>query len=107
MVSGDPHVKVQSKGQPAVCFDILDVDQTILNLLSDPKTGLEVNGQIFNEGHGTTRLERIFIKSPMGVQLEIRSDFVELSFGDKIMNTAGFKEETEMGLDDMHAEILP
>jgi hypothetical protein len=106
LVSGDPHVKVQSLGQPAVCFDIIDVDHTILDLLSDPSIGLEVNGQIFNEGHGTTRLERIFVRSPAGIQLEIQSDLVELSIGDQVMTSIGFYEERQVGQDDIHVQIL-
>ena len=99
-------MKVQSLGQPAVCFDIIDVDHTILDLLSDPSIGLEVNGQIFNEGHGTTRLERIFVRSPAGIQLEIQSDLVELSIGDQVMTSIGFYEERQVGQDDIHVQIL-
>jgi hypothetical protein len=98
---------VQSQGQPPICFDIIDVDRTILDLLSDPSIGLEVNGQIFQENRDTIRLERIFVKSPAGTRLEIQSDFVAFSIADQPPITTGFYEEQEIQLDDIHVLILP
>ena len=104
-VYGDPHVKVKSQGQQAVCFDIVDTDQTILDFVSDPTTGLEVNGQIFAVGH-KTRLERIFVRSPIGVQVEVSPTGVRVGFGDQIIQTFDFEDNTDYGKDDLHLEVL-
>ena len=105
-VYGDPHVKVKSQGQPAVCFDIIDADQTILDFVSDPTIGLEVNGQIFATEH-RTRLERIFIRSPMGVKVEISpTGFLQLGFADEILGTFYFEDNADYGKDDTHIEVL-
>merc|ERR1712061_669284 len=45
-VSGDPHVIVSDPGQPSVCFDFAGRNGETLSLLSDFKTGLEVNGYL-------------------------------------------------------------
>lgn len=104
-VYGDPHVKVKSQGQQAVCFDIVDLDETIFDFLSDPTIGLEVNGQIFTVGK-RTRLEKIFIRSPIGVEVEITPSAVRVGFNTRILETFDFEENTDFGKDDLHLEVL-
>ena len=105
-VYGDPHVRVKSKGQDAICFDIIDIDETIFDFLSDPKTGLEVNGQIFAVGH-RTRLEKIFVRSPIGVEVEVTPHEVRVGFNNNILQSFDFDaENVDFGKDDLHLEVL-
>jgi hypothetical protein len=104
-VYGDPHVRVKAQGQQAICFDIIDIDQTIFDFVSDPTTGLEVNGQIFAVGH-RTRLERIFVRSPFGVEVEITPKFVNVGFNGQILQSFDFDDNTDFGKDDLHLEVL-
>ena len=107
-VKGDPHVRVNSKGQQSVCFDITAVDQSILDFISDPNTGLEVNGQLFCEGNEHIRLERIFIRSPVGVEVEIQPGIIKYNRNNLDINfDINFDNHIEFGYKDMHVEILP
>ena len=98
-------MKVKSQGQQAVCFDITGTDQTILDFVSDPTTGLEVNGQIMSDQH-KTRLERVFIRSPIGVEVEITPTTVRVGFANEILGTFSFEDNTDYGKDDTHIEVL-
>ena len=51
MISGDPHIKIKGANQEPVCFDITPKGSSILNLLFDPVSRLEVNGEVVTEAH--------------------------------------------------------
>ena len=105
MVAGDPHVKVKVPGQEAICFEITDAPESIIDLLSDPDTGLEVNGQCIQEGKNL-RLERVFISTPRNVQIAIYTDKVTVGKAGVVEQTFTFDESNDFGAGDVHVEIL-
>ena len=105
MVAGDPHVKVKVPGQEAICFEITDTPNSIIDLLSDPETGLEVNGQVIQEGKNL-RLERIFVSTPRNVQIAIYPEKVTVGQNDEIEQTFSFDYNDDIGTGDVHVEIL-
>ena len=104
MIEGDPHVKVKVPGQEAICFEIDGMDGDILDILSDRSTGLEVNGQLIQEG-SQRRLERVFIKTPRDVEIGIYSNSVTLGYDGHASRRFSFEEDTEFGIADAHVEI--
>ena len=105
MIAGDPHVKVKVPGQEAICFDISEADMAILDLLSNPTSGLEVNGQIVQEGHNS-RLERIFIKTPRDVEIGLYPDHVTVGTNGQVHSTYQYDQTIGFGSDDVHVDIF-
>lgn len=87
-LQGDPHVRVSQPDEPAICFDITDDDASILSIIADLDSGLEVNGQVFAHGDkkDKVRLERVGILSPRGVEVGIYIDQVTIGMGGQVKN---------------------
>ena len=66
-VAGDPHIMVASKGQTPVCFDLVASDHRFVDLLSDEKNGLEINGEL----HTLESTSRIIT---LGLRYEVQGD---------------------------------
>ena len=105
MIAGDPHVKVKVPGQEAICFEISDAPRSIIDLLSDPISGLEVNGQLIQEGKNL-RLERVFVSTPRNVQIAIYPDRVTVGQNNEINETFTFDKNTGIGTGDVHVEVI-
>lgn len=105
MVAGDPHVKVKVPGQEAICFEISDASNSIIDLLSDPVSGLEVNGQLIQEGKNL-RLERVFVSTPRLAQIGVYPDRVDIGHNNIVEQTFSFDQDASVGTDDVHIEIL-
>ena len=105
MVAGDPHVKVKVPGQEAICFEIVDASMSIIDLLSDPASGLEVNGQLIQEGKNL-RLERVFVSTPRQVQIGIYPDKVTIGHEGWEEESFTFDKTQGYGIEDVHVEIL-
>ena len=106
-IVGDPHVRVGIPNEPAICFDVTDKDQSILSLIKDVETGLEVNGQVFTEDFKKekSRLERIGIVSPHGVQIGIYTDEITIGTNDLITERYSYEENVSKGMSDVHFVI--
>lgn len=107
VIEGDPHVRLGSLNEPAVCFDIIDDDQKILSLITDLETGLEVNGQVFTENFAKeiSRLEKIGIKSPHGVKIGVFVDEITVGTDHSIHERYSYEENVSRGLSDVHFVI--
>lgn len=93
-VEGDPHVRVQHAEEEPVCFDIDDEDGSVLDLISDLDTGLEVNGQLISASQKkhVSRLERVGILTPYGIEIGIYPDRVTLGQGFRTLQVFLFDE---------------
>ena len=66
-ISGDPHVRVQTPGQKAVCYDIHGDALDYVSLIYDPNTELEVNGQLTLVKQNKSRLSAIGFKVSLNI----------------------------------------
>ena len=98
-----------AKDEPAVCFDITDEDESIISLIADLETGLEVNGQVFTESvrKEKSRLERIGILSPRGVGIGIYVDQITIGASGSVHQRYSYEEHVSKGIDDVHFIIHP
>lgn len=109
VVEGDPHVRVSYGNNPSVCFDLSDEDQSILSLVADLETGLEINGQVFTESvkKEKSRLERVGFRSPRGIEVGVYVDQVTVGIGGVVHERYTYQESVSHGLDDVHIVVHP
>ena len=80
VVQGDPHVRVAHENEPAICFDIDDENEAVIDLISDLDTGLEVNAQLYSKTKSkhVTRMQKIGFITPAGVEVGVFPDRVTI-----------------------------
>ena len=91
MISGDPHIKIKGANQEPVCFDITPKGSSMLSLVYDPVSGLEVNGEVVTEAHQKHRT--IFIQVDLFVKVityELYSQIIHYQYG--FLNYVSFIE---------------
>lgn len=103
-MAGDPHVWVKVPGQEAICFEVSDVQHSVIDLLSDPATGLEVNGELIQEGKNI-RLGKIYVVTPRNVEIAIYPAEITMGHDGNVENRYTFETDYENGVDDVHFEI--
>ena len=101
---GDPHVIVQTAGQEAICFKLDAREDGVYSLLSDSALGLEVSGELLHEGDKFV-MEKNYITSPKGLQIEIDSYFVKLARDGVIVLETLMGSFDEFGMDDVHFSL--
>jgi len=57
------------------------------------------------EAHQKHRLEKIFVKSPAGIEIEVNHQGVQITRGGALMPFIYFDQDRSTGLDDVHLEI--
>ena len=75
LIAGDPHIKVQVKGQEPICFDVLFDDNDAILLLEDLNTNLRITGQMHAES-SRNRLAAVGVELEKGTQIEIHGEYI-------------------------------
>ncbi|XP_076012708.1 inter-alpha-trypsin inhibitor heavy chain H3-like isoform X2 [Genypterus blacodes] len=86
LVDGDPHFIIElPESEDALCFNINEKPGTILNLVTDPTSGILVNGEIIGDkqmtpdGHMNTYFWRFgIIHKTLGVKLEVTTQDISV-----------------------------
>ena len=121
---GDPHLRVSTPGEDAVCFDVNANNGAILDLFSDNESGLQVNAQfkvslvffiacssltLFQNVHGDKKqfIKAIGFTSPRGVQVSVSPFFVEVFEDGQLYNRFNITERIDEIVFDTHVRMIP
>ncbi|CBY37716.1 unnamed protein product [Oikopleura dioica] len=109
LMEGDPHIRVSAPHEEPVCFDVSDTDKSVLSIISEGAGGVQVNGQVFEEGTKgkVCRLETVGIVSPGGVQVAVYVDQVTIGREGQVYERFYYDRAAEHGMDDVHIEVHP
>jgi len=109
LIEGDPHIRVSAPNEEPVCFDFSDTDESVLSLISEGPGGVQVNGQVFEEGTKgkVCRLETVGVVSPGGVQVAVYVDQVTIGRDGQVYYRFYYDQAAEHGIDDVHIEVHP
>lgn len=105
-ISGDPHVRVQTPGQKAICYDVHGDALDYVSLLYDVNTGLEINGRLSHVKENKSRLSAIGFKTPAEIEIGIFPDRVTVGYKGKIEEQYNFADYMRVTTDDATIEIL-
>lgn len=105
---GDPHLRVSTPGEDAVCFDVNANNGAILDLFSDNESSLQVNAQ-FKNVHGDKKqfIKAIGFTSPRGVQVSVSPFFVEVFDDGQLYNRFNITERIDEIVFDTHVRMIP
>jgi hypothetical protein len=107
VVQGDPHVRVAHENEPAICFDIDDENEAVIDLISDLDSGLEVNAQLYSKTKSkhVTRMQKIGFITPAGVEVGVFPDRVTIGRAHTTLDSHTYDIDFDLGLDDVHITI--
>lgn len=105
---GDPHLRVTTPGEDAVCFDVNTASGAILDLFGDDESSLQVNAQ-FKNVHGDKKqfIKAIGFTSPRGLQLAVSPFFVEVYNDGELYNRFNITERVDEIVFDTHIRMTP
>jgi len=105
---GDPHLRVSTPGEDAVCFDVNTKNGAILDLFGDDESSLQVNAQ-FKNVHGDKKqfIKAIGFTSPRGLQLSVSPFFVEVYNDGELYNRFNITERVNEIVFDTHIRMTP
>ncbi|CAG5110171.1 Oidioi.mRNA.OKI2018_I69.chr2.g4598.t1.cds [Oikopleura dioica] len=106
---GDPHFRVTSPGETPVCLDVNAVSGSIIDLISDASSNLELNGLFKNVQKGKKQfLTAIGYTSPQGTQMALTRDTLEVYENGKLLIKYNPSEDTvDEYFYDVHLKMKP
>jgi len=106
---GDPHFRVTSPGETPVCLDVSAVSGSIIDLISDASSNLELNGLFKNVQKGKKQfLTAIGYTSPKGTQMALTRETLEIYENGKLLIKYNPAEDTvDEYFYDVHLKMKP
>ena len=90
-VQGDPHVRIQARGEAAICYDIEGGAMDFVSLFDDERLGLEINAMLDHvKGGGKNRLAKIGIQTGSGIQIGIDDKIVAIGMDGEVEDIFDF-----------------
>ena len=92
-IQGDPHVRIQAKGEEPICYDIEGEAMDFVSLFDDRELDLEINGFLEHIKGGKNRLAKIGIQTNSGIQIGIDDNQVAIGIDGEVQDIYDFRSD--------------